>query len=57
MDKGLYAKELAKRLGVTDDTVINWEKDRNKPQGKNMEKIKEFLKEEDMKNEVNSIIR
>ncbi|MBU0708029.1 helix-turn-helix domain-containing protein [Patescibacteria group bacterium] len=43
MDKGLYAKELAKMLGVTDDTIINWEKDRNKPQGKNLEKAKNFL--------------
>jgi len=44
MDKGLYAKQLASKLGVTDDTVINWEKGRNMPQGKNIEKVKEFLK-------------
>jgi DNA-binding XRE family transcriptional regulator len=43
MDKGLYAKELASQLGVTEDTVINWEKDRNMPTGKNMEKVREFI--------------
>ena len=39
----LYAKELANIIGVSDDTVINWEKDRNKPQGENMEKVEKFL--------------
>ena len=43
MDKGLMIKELASQLGVTEDTVINWEARGRKPRGNNMEKVKEFL--------------
>ncbi|MBU0477474.1 hypothetical protein KKC91_02770 [bacterium] len=43
MDKGLYAKELAKLVGVDEDTVINWEKDRNMPQYKDVRNLQNVL--------------
>ena len=43
MDKGLLIRELASKLGVTEDTVINWEIRDIKPEEKNMEKLKAFL--------------
>ncbi|MCX5704033.1 MAG: helix-turn-helix transcriptional regulator [Candidatus Omnitrophica bacterium] len=44
MDKGLMIKELAAQIGVTDDTVINWEIRGMMPQGKSRERVREFLK-------------
>ena len=43
MDKGLLIRELASQIGVTEDTVINWEVRDIKPEGRNLEKIREFL--------------
>ena len=43
MDRGLLIRELASELGVTDDTVINWEMRGRKPVGRNMERIDSFL--------------
>ncbi len=43
MDKGLLIKELAAQLGVSEDTVINWEIRDVKPTGKSMERVGEFL--------------
>ena len=43
MDKGLLIKELAEIIGVTEDTVINWKIRDIKPEGRNMEKVKEFI--------------
>jgi DNA-binding transcriptional regulator YiaG len=43
MEKGLMIKELAAQLSVTADTVINWEIRDIKPEGRNLEKVKEFL--------------
>jgi DNA-binding transcriptional regulator YiaG len=43
MDKGLMIKELASQLGVTEDTVINWEVRGRKPVGRNMEKVVGFI--------------
>ncbi len=43
MDKGLMIKELAAQIGVTEDTVINWEIRSIKPVGRNLERIKTFL--------------
>jgi len=43
MDKGLMIKELASQLGVTEDTIINWEIRGIKPVGRNIEAIKRFL--------------
>jgi DNA-binding transcriptional regulator YiaG len=43
MDKGLLIRELASQLGVTDDSVINWEVRGRKPVGRNMERVRQFL--------------
>jgi DNA-binding transcriptional regulator YiaG len=43
MDKGLLIRELASQVGVTEDTVINWEIRGIKPVGRNLDKIKAFL--------------
>lgn len=45
MDKGLMIKGLAEQLGVTDDTVINWEIRDIGPVGRNLERVKAFLEE------------
>ena len=45
MDKGLMIKGLAEQLGVTEDTVINWEIRGMKPRGKSMERVRDFLEE------------
>ena len=36
-------KELAEQIGVTEDTVINWEEGGLKPVGRNMEKVVGFI--------------
>ena len=43
MDKGLLIRELASQIGVTEDTVINWEIRNIKPEGRNLERVKEFI--------------
>ena len=40
---GLYQADVARILGVTESTVINWEKDRTKPTLRFMPKVIEFL--------------
>ena len=45
MDKGLMIKELASQLGVTEDTVINWEIRGIEPVGRNTERVRQFLSE------------
>jgi len=44
MDKGLLQKELAAQIGVTEDTVINWEVRGIKPVGGNFNRVQDFLK-------------
>ena len=44
MDKGLMIKEIASQLGVTEDTVINWEIRDINPESRNLERLREFLK-------------
>ena len=44
MHKGLLFKELAEHIGVTEDTVINWEARDIRPCRKHMERIKHFLR-------------
>lgn len=39
MDKGFLIKEFAEKLGVTDDTVINWEVRRRMPTRKHIQKV------------------
>jgi len=48
MDKGLLIRELAAQLGVTEDTVINWEIRGRKPVGRNMERVRGFLLENNL---------
>lgn len=43
MDKGLFIRQLASQIGVTEDTVINWEIRGRKPVGRNMERVKRFF--------------
>jgi len=43
MDKGLHIKKLANIIGVTSDSVINWEIRGRKPQGRNMERLEGFV--------------
>jgi transcriptional regulator with XRE-family HTH domain len=43
MDKGLLIKELAARLGVTEDTVINWERRGVRPCGNYMQRLRNFI--------------
>ena len=35
MDAGLMVKDIAKTIGVTSDTIINWEKMKKYPSKKN----------------------
>ena len=44
MDKGLLQKELAEQIGVTKDTVRNWEIGRTEPIGVMEGKIEAFVK-------------
>ena len=41
---GLFQKDVARIIGISTDTVTNWEKDRTKPSLKNLSKIEQFLK-------------
>ena len=43
MDSGLQIKELAKILGVTEDTLINWEKRGVSPTSKNLERLVNWM--------------
>ena len=43
MDRGLLIRELAEQIGVTEDTVINWEVRGRKPVGNNIRKVRDFL--------------
>lgn len=43
MNRGLLIRELAYQLGVTADTVINWEKRGMKPSRRYLEKVNVFL--------------
>ena len=43
MDKGLEIKELAKLIGATSDSVINWEIRGIRPRKKHLEKLKLLL--------------
>ena len=45
MDLGLQITELAQFLGVTQDTIINWEIRGVKPGTTNLKKLEKFFKE------------
>jgi len=44
MDKGLPIRELASQIGVTEDTVINWEARGIRPTEENIKRIKDFIR-------------
>ena len=43
LDLGLFQKEVAKRVGVTTDTITNWELNRTEPEIQYLPKIIDFL--------------
>jgi len=43
MDRGLLIRELAALVGVSPDTIINWELRDVKPMGKNLGKIRKAM--------------
>jgi len=43
LEKGVFQKNLAKMIGVSEMTIVNWEKGRTKPTKKNLERIKEIF--------------
>ena len=43
MDKGLQIKDLAKIIGVSSDTVINWEIRNIVPRKKHMARLRKFI--------------
>jgi len=43
LEKGLFQKQLARLIGVDEMTIINWEKDRTKPRGREFSKLIKFL--------------
>jgi DNA-binding XRE family transcriptional regulator len=44
LEQGLFQRDLAKRIGVGEMTIVNWEKGRTEPTEKNIEKLKAALK-------------
>ena len=44
MDKGLLIRELAALVGVSPDSIINWELRNVKPAGNRFERIREILR-------------
>ena len=53
MDAGLQIKELAEMIGVTQDTVINWELRGMKPLRKDVKKrINGFMEDNCFKNSI-----
>jgi DNA-binding transcriptional regulator YiaG len=45
IDRGLFAKDLAKILNVTADSIFNWEIRGTIPVGSNMEKVRGYFPE------------
>ena len=43
MNVNASAAEMAKEIGVTEDTIYNWEKGKYAPTAKNMQKVLEFF--------------
>jgi DNA-binding XRE family transcriptional regulator len=44
LEQDLFQVELAKRIGVSEMTIVNWEKGRTKPEKKNLERIGMILR-------------
>jgi DNA-binding XRE family transcriptional regulator len=45
IDRGLFAKDLAKILAISEDTIFNWERGRTIPVGSNMKRLKVYFPE------------
>jgi DNA-binding XRE family transcriptional regulator len=43
LEQGLFQVDLAKRIGVDEMTIVNWEKEKTKPTKRNLPKIKKIL--------------
>jgi DNA-binding XRE family transcriptional regulator len=43
LEQGFFQRDLAKIIGVNEMTIINWEKGRTRPKGKNLEKLNAIL--------------
>ena len=43
MDLGLFQRDVARMIGVSTDTITNWEKGRTKPGSGNLTRIVQFL--------------
>ncbi len=43
LEQGLYQAQLAKRVGVDEMTIVNWEKDRSAPRGSRLARLAEAL--------------
>lgn len=46
LERGLYQAQLAKRAGVDEMTIVNWEKDRTVPQGRRLVRLAGALRVE-----------
>lgn len=49
------AAEMAKAVGVSEDTIYNWEKGKYAPTGKNMQKILDFFASKNFPVTINDI--
>ncbi|MFX0066100.1 MAG: helix-turn-helix domain-containing protein [Candidatus Hermodarchaeota archaeon] len=52
MDMGLFQKDIARIIGVSTDTVTNWEKGRTKPCRKTLVKLMDVMKVEESKKHI-----
>jgi len=43
LERGLFQRDLAKKIGVSEMTVVNWEKGRTKPIKQNSERLEKIL--------------
>ena len=43
LERGLFQRDLAKKIGVSEMTIVNWEKGRTKPIKQNIEKLEKIL--------------
>jgi DNA-binding XRE family transcriptional regulator len=43
LEQGLFQVDLAKRIGVSEMTIVNWEKEWTKPTKKNLERLQKLL--------------
>ena len=43
LERGLFQVDLAKKIGVSEMTIVNWEKGRTKPIKQNFERLEKIL--------------